>query len=52
MGFHVGGNSQIKILFIEVQYPTTISSPDTTSGFDLEITRTRYIKQIKSRVLL
>ncbi len=39
MGFTVGGNSEVKLLLIEITYATKTSRPDFSNGFDIQITR-------------
>lgn len=44
-GFNVGGDSQIAILFLEIKYGDSVTSPDSSNGFDVHITRVRYFWQ-------
>lgn len=42
-GFSVGVDSQIKSLFLETRYGATQQNPDFSNGFDLQITRVKYV---------
>ena len=42
IGFNVGGDSEVKLLLLEITYATTIPSPDFSNGFDIQITREKY----------